>query len=331
MILKKRDKSLYLLKLESVMDRLSEKNPKYRLASSEFLKHQAGYRGEMAVDYYLSFLSMSEYHIFNGIRLKDSLGRFFQIDTLLVTPWYYLILEIKNIIGDLEFCYKQNQLIRTYEDKVDRMECPITQAKRQRAQLHDWLSKHNFPIMTIEYQVIIANNHARLINADKYVYEKVSRHSNIHNLTGSFEKKYSGKVFTDKDLKRLSKLILKQDTPLATSPLTQLKIEPFEIEKGVQCPSCKKIPMERARKFWFCRQCQFSSATAHIHVIRDYALLMGDTISNKELRSFLQLNSRSVAAKILTSQNLPILGTTRNRKYLLIKNNKLLIQASSNA
>ncbi|RJR05606.1 NERD domain-containing protein [Candidatus Parcubacteria bacterium] len=325
MIVKEREKSLYLIKLEKVIARMTEENLKYPLVYKEFMNHQAGYRGEQAVDYYLTFLPKKEYLIFNGIRLEDSLKRFFQIDTLVVTPWYILILEIKNIIGDLEFDYKQNQLIRTNDDKLDRMACPITQAKRQRAQLHDWLTQHNFQNIPIEYQVVIENNHARIINADRYVYEKVSRHSNIPHIAGSFEEKYSEVIFTEKELKKLSKLILKKDTPNLSSPLTQLQIDVSELAKGVQCPHCNTLNMKRLFKVWFCTTCQFSSTTAHITALQDYALLVSDTISNKELRDFLQLDSISVATKILTALQLPTMGAKRNRRYLLIKNNKLLI------
>lgn len=325
MIVKEREKSVYLIKLEKIIARMTEENPKYPLVFKEFMNHQAGYRGEQAVDYYLTFLPKKEYFIFNGIRLEDSLKRFFQIDTLIVTPWYILILEIKNIIGDLEFDYKQNQLVRTTDDKLDRMACPITQAKRQRAQLHDWLFQHNFPNIPIEYQVIIANNHARIINADSFVYEKVSRHSNIPHLADSFEKDFSEVILTEKELKRLSKLILKKDTPNLSSPFTQLQIDVDELAKGVACPNCKSLSMNRLFKIWFCLSCQFSSTTAHIMALRDYSLLISDTISNKELRDFLDLDSISVASKILTSLHLPTEGTTRNRRYLLTKNNKLLI------
>jgi hypothetical protein len=325
MIIKVREKPLYLLKLEAYERRTLQTHPLYPLIQKETFNHNIGFKGEQAVDYYLSFLPQDKYHILNGIRLIDPQGRYFQIDTLIVSLKFFLILEINNIAGDLEFDYKQNQLVRKFEDKVDKMACPITQVKRQTSQLISWLGNHKLPKIPVMYQVVLANNQTRLINGDKQVFDNVIRHSNIPDRVLEYEKSFPNEAISNNELRKLMKVIIKKDTPKMTMSSQLQMINNSEFIKGVFCPHCYQPSMLKRNHPWVCILCQFKSKTEFKPALRDFALIVSDTISNKECRDFLQIDSISVASKLLTSLHLPTHGSTKNRRYLLIKNNKLLI------
>ncbi|MDQ7861687.1 nuclease-related domain-containing protein [Peribacillus frigoritolerans] len=61
-------------------------------------------------------MNRKSYYIFHDLRLQDQ-SRFFQLDTLLISKKYALIIEVKNIAGAIYFDPHFNQLIRTIEGK----------------------------------------------------------------------------------------------------------------------------------------------------------------------------------------------------------------------
>lgn len=102
MIVKERKPPITLLKLEVLLRRLPKEHSIRSTVESDFMKIKSGYVGEKKVDYYLNFLPKKEYSIFHNIRLKSE-DHFFQIDTLIITSKYILLLEIKNMLGNLMF------------------------------------------------------------------------------------------------------------------------------------------------------------------------------------------------------------------------------------
>ena len=51
--------------------RLPTNYPKRDIISGKFAKHKAGYKGEQAIGYPLSFLPNKEYNVLHDIRLFD--------------------------------------------------------------------------------------------------------------------------------------------------------------------------------------------------------------------------------------------------------------------
>jgi hypothetical protein len=86
--------------------------------------------------------------------------------------------------------------------------------------------------------------------------------------------------------------------------------------------------MQRGRGRWICRECSVFSKDAHIESLDDYNLLINQSITNKELRNFLNLSSIHIASKLLISLNLPVTGETRNRSYNLKSMKKSIRQQS---
>ena len=66
---------------------------------------------------------------------------------------------------------------------------------------------------------------------------------------------------------------------------------------------------------WTCPHCKEKSKTAHIKAIEDYFLLIKPSITNSELRHFLQIDSIKSANNILKSLNLPYTGNRKGRVY----------------
>lgn len=86
--------------LEALIERLESSHPKMPTIQWDLNKTLRGHRGEKEVSYYLDFLPEKEYFIFNGLRLPSG-KYFFQMDFLLLTTRFALILECKNFFGNL--------------------------------------------------------------------------------------------------------------------------------------------------------------------------------------------------------------------------------------
>lgn len=278
----------------------------------------AGYRGEQSLDYYLGFLSKKRYLIFHDLRLSNSL-HFFQIDTLILSPFFILLIEVKNVTGTLYFDNIFHQLIRTVNGKEEGFPNPLLQVKRQRSQLSEWIKNNKFPAVPIETLVVISSP-STIIKAsteNKYRFQNVIHRENLISKIESLEEKYKEEKLSEKELRKLSTFLLKQHTPNVPDVLQRFHIPETDLLKGVHCPSCFSIPMRRKGSSWVCLTCNYSSKEAHLAALQDYALLLLSTITNQQLRDFLQLPSRSIATNILISIDLKHSGATRGRTYQL--------------
>ncbi|MBO9130041.1 nuclease-related domain-containing protein [Bacillus sp. 165] len=314
MIKKERKKPLKIRKLEALMRRLPPFHPKRPIIEEELAKSMAGYRGEQSLDYHLDFLPPKRYFIFHDLRLLNP-PHFFQLDTLILSPCFLLIIEVKNITGTLYFDSTFHQLTRTMNGKEEGFPSPLLQVKRQLSQLNEWLQTNKFPAVPIETLVVISSP-STIIKASHHLPTVIHRDSLVSKIE-SFEKKHKEQKLSEQELRRLSARLLKRHTPISSNILQRFRIDEIELLKGVHCPECRLIPMQRKGHSWLCSSCNYSSKDAHIETLQDYALLISPTITNQQLRGFLQLPSRHIATKILMSMGLKHVGITKGRVYQL--------------
>lgn len=319
MILKERKIPLLIRKTEALLRRLPANHPKIPIINEELNKRLAGYKGEVSLDFPLDFLDSKVYFILHDLRLPDN-DRFFQIDTLILTKKFALIIEVKNITGILHFDTVYNQLIRIKNGKEQVFPCPLIQVNRQASQLRSWINANvsieNLPVYSF---VVISNPHTgiKVIPPHIDLSHKVIHRNTLPIKIEQIEKSINRKI-SDKLLKKVIRLFKKQNTEQESSILSRFQINQSEILTGVFCPSCSYLPLERVIRTWRCPKCKITSKEAHIKALHDYSLLLGDTITNKELRNFLHIPSSYTATRLLQSLNLPQTGAYKNRRYTLI-------------
>ncbi|PEJ59515.1 hypothetical protein CN692_04800 [Bacillus sp. AFS002410] len=158
MIVKERKTPLILKKLEALLRRLPSNHPARYKIESDFMKMKAGFTGEKKIDFYLELLPKDEFSILHNIRLKNEENHFFQIDTLLLTCNYILILEVKNILGNIIFEKDFNQFIRIHDDKEENFPNPILQVNRQQKHLQTFLQKLKLVVPPIYSFILISNS-----------------------------------------------------------------------------------------------------------------------------------------------------------------------------
>ncbi|PLT27724.1 nuclease-related domain-containing protein [Peribacillus deserti] len=315
MIVKERKKPITIHKLEALLRRLPSSHPKYSLIEGDCAKWSAGYRGEQSLDYYLDFLSERDYFILHDLRLKNG-NYYFQIDTLILSAKFALILEVKNIAGELLFD-NFNQLIRKLNNKEEGFNNPITQTKRQQSQFNSWLALHKIFPLPVEYFIVISNA-ASIIKTEAWnteAFKKVCHSGEILEKINGMDHIYQKSYISTKEIRKLIKMLLKSHQPHNHDILSVYSIERSEIMTGVQCPSCTIFPLIRKNGRWLCNSCTQKYRSAHLSALGDYFLLINDSIKNQEFRDFLHIPSRHIATQLLNSLNLPHTGTHKSRVY----------------
>lgn len=299
-----------------MLSRLDLDHPMRPALESELGRRRAGYRGEQSVYSILEVLPKNEYFIFHDLRLPGN-PHFFQMDLLILSTSFFLILEVKNMAGELFFDDTFKQIIRTLNDQNDAFDDPVLQVRLQRKKLLEWLSLKQIPQIPIETLVVSANSKAVLRAENKDLPQIIVRKNSLTLKIEELREKHQQEIMTEKNLKKLASSLLKAHTPHIPKLLENYKISVDDLAIGVQCPSCGVLPMTRKCGKWLCGRCSYSARDAHHKALRDYALLIKPTITNRELRKFLLVESDSVALKILRAGHFSYTGSTKNRVYHL--------------
>ena len=130
LILKKQSINYNLIGLQALYERLNNDHPLKDLVQSKILSAKAGIKGEKNVKLIFNKYTFSfEYAVLLDLNLSFN-GKF-QVDALFITRHYILILESKNIIGELSFERDPLCLRRVLESgQVDVYESPEVQLER---------------------------------------------------------------------------------------------------------------------------------------------------------------------------------------------------------
>lgn len=312
MIYLKREEPLILTKLDLLKNRLNENFPKMDLINKDFHSYKAGYQGEVNMDYYFSLMDEDKFDFYHGLRLFNGKS-YFQIDTLIVTNRYILPVEIKKLSGTIVYDKKTNQFTQNSKP----IKNPFSQVKLQKLQFVDWLQKHNFPPIPVDFLIPMANNFTKIEypSGTPDQYWKLCYGYDLIEKIQVYEKSYKIEHFTSKDRKRLKKLLLKEHKPLDINVLIKYELSKQELIPGVMCPKCKTPSMDYHHGNWICSKCQLKSKDEHIRTVQEHFLIIKPTITNKEFRELTQIKSRQKASRLLASMNLPHTGTNSTRIY----------------
>nr|WP_255450308.1 nuclease-related domain-containing protein [Alteribacillus sp. YIM 98480] len=240
------------------------------------------------------------------------------MDTLILSPSFFLILEVKNISGTLIFDADFTQFIRKDGEKEEAFLHPLIQVSRQQAQLSTWIQQKDAFSVPIETLVVIGNNHSVLKRTGQKMYENVIHGSLLPNKIKHLQRHYPKWLLSHSQLESLSMLLTEAHNDRNQDILKQYGIDTSHVIKGVQCPECFHFSMNRKHGSWQCPSCDHRSKTAHLQALRDYYLLFSSMISNKEARIFLNVSSSHTAKRILQSHGFTRVGVSnRGAKYEL--------------
>lgn len=307
-----------ILLYEAFLNRLPINHWVIPEVTSELRKRKAGYRGERDLDYLLSLTPYNKYSIFCDLRLEFSRNQF-QIDSLVTSPTFTLLTDVKEWEGTIKYDPEKNQILQIKNDKTIRHIDPVLQAKRQKDQLENWLNKYNCKLAPIEVLVVMSSKNSVLVfDSKNETTEKIVYIDAVLKKLEELDTIYKTKVISNKDINKFAKAFLENKVQKTINVFKTFNVSPKEIVPGVECPCCKKFTMVRKYKTWYCPNCKTHSFDAHVKAITEY-LLLHSSITNKECREFLKLTSDSwqLVSRLLRKMNLPYAGGTKNRIYHL--------------
>jgi hypothetical protein len=313
LIMKDHSKSPRMKKFEILLKRLPMNHPKWPYLDGKYKRLLAGFEGEKSIDFYLDVLDDSKYFIFHGLRILYK-KYYFQMDTLILSSKFVLIVEMKNIPGEITFD-KFGQAIYKKNGKNRRYKNPVAQARLQAIKLKKWLEDHHFYDIPIHYLFVNGNGNAKLISDNEQMNRNMCNSEFLYDKLEQIIDFYKDEKLDKKEIKKLSRLLLANHTPDDRDILQTFNISPNEIPPGVECTKCQFIPMIYKKGNWHCPNCKEKSKFAHIKTINDYFLLVKPTFTNSEIRQFLRIESADVMQKILSQMNLPFTGNFKDRVY----------------
>ncbi|ANC75701.1 hypothetical protein ABE65_002145 [Fictibacillus phosphorivorans] len=321
MIKKTRTKPLKLLKFEVLLERILPNHTQKQLIETNYRKYLAGFRGELTLDYFLSELPQDDYHIFHDLRIPryDNNQLYFQLDAFILHPRFCIIIEVKNLIGNLYFDHQYDQIVRTRGGIDETFPDPVNQVEIQKKHLSNWLIKHKTPLIPIHTLVVITNPKSYIRISPKYGKNarKIIRGRTLSNKIKEIEKLEAEVILQKREIKKISSLLLKEHTPLNPNILKLFNIHRDEILTGAFCPNCTQVALIRIKRNWLCTSCSKTFINAHKKAILDYALLFSPVVKNKDLRTFLHMESQSSLKKLLYSMNLKPNGSRKAATYTI--------------
>lgn len=271
---------------------------------------EAGDQGEKYVFDFLQTLQfpMPSYLLHN---ITFSSFTQIQIDILMVTKFFIILMEVKNIKGKLRFTKNPGQLIRENDDGTfETFTNPEIQLEQYADGLSDFLLTANHPI-PIYPVIVFAYNNVRVLQPPEHKPIIISRE--IPNFIKTIPQPKR-----EFDAIEITNLILQFNTNKQPFPMCHYySLNPHELLKGVICPNCQQSFMDKQKRTWYCPKCHHRSANAHMQALKDYRMLISNEINIKQCQEFLRLKDRYEAWRILESANTQKIKTGKQVTYVL--------------
>ena len=299
-----------LIYLEALVSRLEADDEEFTSFQEAYYRIQAGIAGEEKMQRTLAdYHFTGPYKIFYKFECINEKGFSHQVDALIITPRFILVVEVKQISGTLFYKPAFHEFARQTEDGIlENFPNPFDQAYRHQLFLSHLLSSWGIqlPVLSI---VVNANIRTKLdtsLNGSPIIH--------LSGLPNFLEKLYENYVETKVDLLALENKLM----AIACRLPVRRKIERHRLRNGVLCEKCEfQHVMDYYHGSWACPQCGEKSREAIFLALHHYRVLIGDLITNRELREFVGINCKAVASKLLKRLNFEQFGKGRGVYYLI--------------
>ncbi|GIN92317.1 hypothetical protein J22TS1_33680 [Siminovitchia terrae] len=311
-VIKHKGRSLPLEGVQASIKRLHPRHAIIPILTAKEFSLEAGISGEIKLAEALHKHSFPfEHRVIHDLSLASTTP--FQIDSLFLTPFYALVLEVKNIGGRLEFRDNPPQLIRTRETgEVDGFESPAAQVERNGELLEGWLKSKGIYIPIFQ-AVVLAYPKQILDRAPAKTPVLFPNH--VPRYIMELPRKET--LLDQKTFNWLAEEFLDRHINYIPRPVCETyNIPRKDIRTGVICLNCGVIGMVKIKRSWRCRSCGFLDHRAHERGVREWFLIMGREMTNKDCREFLRVDM-NIASRILCSMDLNSIGSCRYRRYTL--------------
>lgn len=283
----------------------------------ELFNAEAGIRGEARLrKKFVEFYSTEPYEILWNTSL--SLGNWpVQIDGLLLTPKAAIVIESKNISGELHFDNETGEFYRCDASGVKTvMDNPAIQVEKNMRFMRNWFAENKIRLPVNGLLVFTAVK-AELCSIPHNIYT-CRHHQMIEFLFKVINEYPSSPQQTKHSLQKIRNLVERKQTPFIQKTIThQYSFKPQLFDRGIFCAACETLNVARDRRAWRCLKCGDTTKNAASEAVLDYFALFGHQSSNEEIRQFLQVDDRHLVKRLLSKSGILKEGNKRHSKYSL--------------
>lgn len=305
------------MSLQYLAARLPINHPKFPQVQQSLFMRRAGEGGEREV---LSYLQEALYSlpsfILHNFHVRVPKHFSIQIDYLVLTNNYILMIEVKNIKGRITFKPNPAQMIRELDGDLIAMDCPFAQLDRNLLHFKKLIGQVSLPIYTV---IVWVNrsailNQAPLNSPHQLIFIKQLPHY-LNQLDGLPNQAI--------DLHSLVKRLKSKATPFYLSDICErYSLAPNELLPGLICMSCNTLMTLHART-WICSRCKMKNNYMLDENILCAFDLLGDNLQMNELRQLLPfLYSRNLE-KLIETGSIRRTSPKKNRVYSLERTTKV--------
>lgn len=301
--------------IESLAARLHVDDMEVELISEEIYRVQAGLAGEEKLRYTLQDYPFKQaVRIFYDFQCMNERGFSHQIDALVVTSRFVLILESKHLSGTLLYKRDVHEFSRLSHDGITtNFKNPFDQAYRHQLFLEHYFSSLGIRL-PVRYVVVNTNLRAKL---DASLFDLPILHvSGIPLFLEKLQQQYT------EDCVPLPEICAHLEQIACRLPVKR-RVTRDRIRNGVLCEPCKLKPvMSYARGYWVCPVCGHRDKQAVRLSLQHYRVLIGPHITNREFREFVGIADFDVASKLLLRLGIQKMGKNRGAYYIIPENFK---------
>ncbi|WP_342600347.1 nuclease-related domain-containing protein [Psychrobacillus sp. FSL H8-0483] len=298
----------------ALLKRLGNTHENESFIREEIRKKEAGERGEDRLLVKLGELRLlGTFRIISDVALHEGDWKV-QIDCLVVTDRCCIVLESKNMSGDLNFDTSTEEFYRLEGNNLETpFPNPYFQLMRNIRFMKDLL-RRSFPELQVTGAIVMTSKSCRIRNKPSH-YPVFKLESIIEKIIHMYNHS-SPDFLSDKQLATLEHMIRGEQSKFTYPPLCEhYRISPNDLIRGVECPHCGVLGMKRLSTTWTCLACKKNHRYAHISAVNDYFLLIKKEITNKEIRRFCGIESIYSASRMLNKMNLEAHGSGPGRYF----------------
>lgn len=309
-----RAESEKLLALRYLFRRLSITHPKYITVKHDLYNAEAGHAGEQFVDSIIKSIHFPlPYAVFPNLRLYEHGIPSTQIDILLITQSYALVLEVKNWAGDVTF-QSIGQVHQKKPDVAKTMDCPTVQVETNRCHFMDWLTKHNVQLPV--HKAVIFPHVTTVIHGAENREVLFSKElplliRKLNNLPIQI---------THNSFQNLCMKISQADKPYTENHFCKTyDLTDKDLLKGLFCEKCGQLLNKQSHRIYVCKLCMYIPDNPYKESMTAWFTLFKPLVQNKEIMNFTGSLSPRTVSYFMKISGFPYSGDRKARRYHLNK------------
>ncbi|WP_369333186.1 nuclease-related domain-containing protein [Tetzosporium hominis] len=301
----------YFQDLEIFYARIPSAHPQKSYVESQLTHVKIGGRGESKIFRALEEVAFEEPAlIIRNFVTQVHEKRIIQIDYLVVTRKYLLLIEVKNIAGHVKFTLTPPQIIRTLPNKIPQaFDCPFTQLDRNVDGFQKLFKKLQIPVYscvvwanpTTTFELSFQPSHPFLTRKKLPLFIQ-----QLEKLPVSLpEENYS---------KLKCEILTSTKAFKEKSYCSRYQVDEKDLLPGLYCPECHTV-LKKSVRTWICPTCKIQANHLVATNIFSQFTIRKSHLSVAEIKKHLPDLEGRIIRSLLLESGFKVSGYTKSQRY----------------